>query len=163
MGYHMHQTGGSFTIRAGKIEDALNVLLDFDKGMNRVDESVPAMKQFAAIFKAWRWELEIDDKTGNVTGVSFIGEKLVDDDDLFRSIAKFVEAGSYIDLLGDDDYAWRWYFDGDDMVIREGSLVYEGEKPKVVIHVRGGVAEVASCPEAVEVEIIDYDDLEAAA
>lgn len=35
------------------------------------------------------------------------------------------------------------------------------EKLKVIIEVSGGVAEVTSCPENVEVEIIDHDNLEA--
>ncbi len=34
---------------------------------------------------------------------------------------------------------------------------------KVVITVLGGVAEVESCPDGIEVEIIDYDNLEAEA
>lgn len=34
------------------------------------------------------------------------------------------------------------------------------ERPKVVVEVSGGVAEVTQCPDGVEVEIIDYDDLE---
>lgn len=163
MGYHMHQTGGAFTIRSAKIQDALNTLVDFDKGMNPPDVLLSPAQQLSAIFGAWRWEVEVDEKSGDVTGVTFMGEKLRDDDDLFRSVAKFVEAGSYIDLMGGDDCTWRWYFDGDDMITRTGTTVFEGDKPKVVIHVRGGVAEVATCPDSVEVEIIDYDHLEAAA
>jgi len=34
---------------------------------------------------------------------------------------------------------------------------------KVIITVLGGVAEVAQCPEGVEVEIIDYDNKDATA
>jgi hypothetical protein len=34
-------------------------------------------------------------------------------------------------------------------------------KRKVVIEVYGGVAEVTSCPDDVDVEIIDHDNLEA--
>lgn len=35
------------------------------------------------------------------------------------------------------------------------------EKYQVVIEVSGGVAEVTSCPDCVEVTIIDHDNLEA--
>jgi hypothetical protein len=35
------------------------------------------------------------------------------------------------------------------------------DKPKVVISVCGGVADVATCPDEVEVEIVDYDNREA--
>lgn len=34
------------------------------------------------------------------------------------------------------------------------------ENLKVVITVRGGIAEVEQCPKGIEVEIIDYDNLE---
>ncbi len=163
MGYYMHQTGGSFIIRCAKIPDALNALLDFDRGMNPADTSLPPAQQLAAAFSAWRWEIEVDEKSSDVTGVTFMGEKLRDDDDLFRSVAKFVEPGSYIEMLGGDDCSWRWYFDGDDMITRTGTMVFEGDKPKVVIHVRGGIAEVASCPESVSVEIVNFDNLEQAA
>jgi hypothetical protein len=37
------------------------------------------------------------------------------------------------------------------------------KKKKVVIEVLGGVASVAKCPDGVEVEIIDYDNIEAEA
>ena len=163
MGYYMHQTGGYFKIRSAKIPDALNALIDFDKGMNPADASLSPAQQLAAIFSAWRWEIEIDEKSGDVSGVTFMGEKLRDDDDLFRSVAKFVEPGSYIDLMGGDDCSWRWYFDCDDMITRTGTMVFDGDKPKVVIHVRGGIAEVASCPESIQVEIVDFDNIEAAA
>jgi len=33
-------------------------------------------------------------------------------------------------------------------------------KPKVVIEVSGGIADVTSCPDGVDVEIIDHDNLE---
>jgi hypothetical protein len=163
MGYYMHQTGGAFAIRAEKIPDALNALIDFDKGMNSVDASLSPSEQFAAILGAWRWEIEVAENSGDVTRVTFMGEKLRDDDELFRSIAKFVEAGSYIEMVGGDDTSWRWYFDGEDMITRTGTTVFDGDKPKVVIHVRGGIAEVASCPESVTVEIVDHDKLDQAA
>jgi hypothetical protein len=36
-------------------------------------------------------------------------------------------------------------------------------RPKVVVEVTGGVAEVTTCPDGVDVEIIDHDNLEAEA
>jgi hypothetical protein len=49
------------------------------------------------------------------------------------------------------------------MVKKYQKLNKEGFMDKVIIHVRGGVAEVAVCPPNVEVEIKDFDDLEAEA
>ncbi len=163
MDYYMHQTGGNFVIRAAKIPDALNALVDFDKGANPVSPALSPVQQFAAVFIGWGWQTEVGENFGDVAGVSFVGEKLVDDDDLLRSIAKFVEPGSFIEMMGSDDCSWRWYFDGEDMVTHYGTMTFDDVKPKVVIHVRGGVAEVATCPDTVDIEIVDFDNLEAAA
>ena len=38
-----------------------------------------------------------------------------------------------------------------------------GNRPKVVVQVRGGVAEVVRCPTGVQVQIIDHDNLDAEA
>ena len=66
--------------------------------------------------KAWRWYLEVDDKTGDVVGIGFEGEKLGDDDVLFRALGPFVKKGSFIQMSGEDDCAWRWCFNGKTMV-----------------------------------------------
>jgi len=40
-------------------------------------------------------------------------------------------------------------------------LEVSGEKQKVVVSVRGGVAEVVRCPTGVQIQIIDHDNLAA--
>lgn len=56
---------------------------------------------------AWRWETESYWKY-----ILFDGEKLGDDLLLFDAIAPYVEAGSYIEMQGEDGAIWRWIFDG---------------------------------------------------
>lgn len=61
---------------------------------------------------AWRWNLRINEETGEVEDLWFEGEKLGDDEILFNAIAPFVEKGSYIEMGGEDGEVWRWVFDG---------------------------------------------------
>lgn len=62
---------------------------------------------FEEAMSAWRWKTESDWKY-----ILFEGEKLGDDKLLFDTIAPYVEAGSYIEMDGEDGEIWRWIFDG---------------------------------------------------
>jgi hypothetical protein len=42
--------------------------------------------------------------------MTFVGEKLTNDFEMFEAIASFVEKGSYIQMAGEDFLIWRWYF-----------------------------------------------------
>ena len=50
------------------------------------------------------------DPDGNITELKFKGEKLGDDLEMFRSIAPYVQDGSYIWMMGEDGSQWRWVF-----------------------------------------------------
>jgi hypothetical protein len=52
---------------------------------------------------------------GDAVHIEFRGEKLRDDTEMFRALGPFVEAGSYIDMEGEDGYIWSWRFDGHKM------------------------------------------------
>lgn len=62
---------------------------------------------FEEAMDAWRWKVESSYKA-----IFFEGEKLGDDLLLFSTIAPYVEAGSYIEMQGEDGAIWRWIFDG---------------------------------------------------
>jgi hypothetical protein len=160
MGYHMHQTAGRFTIRAANIPKALETAIEVGVPDPREGLSGTPAEQLADLFKAWRWEITFDNQTGDVSDIQFEGEKYHDDDELFRGVAPYVEAGSFICMHGDDDETWRWYFDGQEMITQSGTVTYE--LAKVVVEMRGGVAEVTECPPGIDVEIIDHDQREAA-
>lgn len=68
------------------------------------------------IFKCWRWEVEVDDLTGDIVDISFNGQKLGDDYVLFKTIGRFVKPGSFIEMRGEENEMWRWYFDGETCV-----------------------------------------------
>jgi hypothetical protein len=76
-----------------------------------VNNNFHKRKDFVGLMDEWRWEVELDDD-GNVCNISFNGQKLGDDMILFKAIAPFVAAGSYIEMQGEDDCLWRWVFDG---------------------------------------------------
>ena len=73
---------------------------------------------------AWRWDCSIND-AGDLVEINFDGEKLGDDPILLEAIAPFVEAGSYIEMEGEEGCHWKWCFDGKTMTEKSGRVVYE--------------------------------------
>lgn len=59
----------------------------------------------------WGYPVEVDD-AGNVVGLSLANEKVGDEEAMFTAIAPFVDAGSYLEIGGEDGEVWRWAFDG---------------------------------------------------
>jgi hypothetical protein len=57
----------------------------------------------------WRYHVVID-KYGNINNIEFTGEKLGQDKLLFDVIAPFVRDGSYITMIGEDGFKWKWIF-----------------------------------------------------
>ncbi len=51
-------------------------------------------------------------KDVDVIGISFVGEKSSDEKLVFDLISPYVEAGSYIEMSGEDGEVWRFLFDG---------------------------------------------------
>lgn len=64
-----------------------------------------------AVLDEWRWRAK-NDEAGNIIHIDFTGEKYGDDTLLFQQIAPFVEAGSVINMKGEDGALFRWRFDG---------------------------------------------------
>ena len=69
------------------------------------------------------WSCATDD-AGNIASLWLEYTKIHDEDEWFDVIAPFVKPGSYIDMVGDDDESWRWFFDGEHCVYRHGITVY---------------------------------------
>ena len=57
--------------------------------------------------KSYNFHLDLD---GSITELTFKGEKLSDDLEMFQSIAPYVQDGSYIWMIGEDGSQWRWVF-----------------------------------------------------
>jgi hypothetical protein len=57
----------------------------------------------------WRWDV-CEDENGNVNKIDFTGDKLGDDKILFDAIAPFVDEGSFIKIIGENNFVWTWFF-----------------------------------------------------
>ena len=75
-------------------------------------ERVLAAKDLKEAMDEWRYHLDVDALTGDYTSVCFTGEKAGDEEVLFKAIAPYVTAGSYLEYHGEDGAVWRWVFDG---------------------------------------------------
>lgn len=138
MGYYMDQRNAKFKISADKVPAALAAIKELAKDTKRMGGGSSTgerwfawvttadfvnAKDIVEAMDAWRWQVEVDDE-GNVVDICFNGEKLGDDTILLEAIAPFVEAGSFIEMKGEDDAFWKWVFDGRGMVEVAGKVVY---------------------------------------
>jgi hypothetical protein len=133
MGYCMEQRDGMFKIKAENVAGAfaaIKSMLDVVQIMGGggshekrhyswvINENLAQAATLQNAMYQWRWQVYEDVETEDVDcpihiqDIQFIGEKLGDDGQLFDAIAPFVEAGSYIEMSGEDGCLWRWIFDG---------------------------------------------------
>lgn len=63
------------------------------------------------LFESLGWGLDYDNE-GNVDGMYTDPSKHYYELEIFNIIAPYVEAGSYLQMQGEDGDIWRWYFDG---------------------------------------------------
>jgi len=71
-----------------------------------------AYLQDTTLYKAlekWRWT-PAENEAGDIIDIRFDGEKLGDEALLFDALAPFVREGSYIEMHGEDETWWRWWF-----------------------------------------------------
>lgn len=145
MGYYMDQRGYNFIILAKNKEAALNAikaLADYPDKMSggqykggkteekwyswvSTEDFVNA-KTLQEAMEAWGWGLQ-EERGGDVIGINFNGEKLLDDAILFAAIAPFVQDGSYIHMEGEDGFIWRWLFKDGQMEEQSGRVVFDEE------------------------------------
>jgi hypothetical protein len=116
MGYHMTQKDTHFHISVSNKVNALIAIQDiYYKDPNRkyswIQKNYQLKNTLKEIMNDWRWNI-CQDLRENVNDIEFEGEKFGDDDVLFRAIGPFVQAGSWIEMLGEDGAYWRWVFDG---------------------------------------------------
>jgi hypothetical protein len=71
------------------------------------DEDVLKCITLDSAMALWGWPVELD-AAGNVDGIRFEGEKIGQEDEMFKAIAPYVEDGSYVEMGGEDGALWRW-------------------------------------------------------
>lgn len=164
MTYCMQQRGQRFTLKPNLKDDALAAIKSSAKKRahrtdamhehRSFDEAMSKLESLEDALVAWGWQL-MDNGDGTFW-LECLGDALRDDRQLFDAIAPFVEAGSFIEMSGEDGTLWRWHFDGEQCQEQLGHVVF-GESARVLITVRGGVADYVTDGN-VEVALIDYDN-----
>jgi hypothetical protein len=118
MGYYASHQGSQVVIKRENIPEALLVLkkmFEVEEGKKSpsfswVDaDTVMKAETLSDALAEWRWDTSFSDE-GDLVDVTFSGEKLGDDEDLWFHLAPLVEHGGYIEMLGEDDSRWRWVF-----------------------------------------------------
>ncbi len=128
MGYYIRSTICQFHIPKENFESALSALrelMDQDEGKSGrgwsggqeifprhfafCNLAVPSQwKTLAQAMEELRWETT-EDETG-ITSIRFRREKKGDDHTILHALAPFVQDGSFIAMLGEEGYRWRWTF-----------------------------------------------------
>lgn len=114
MGYCIQQVDSSFKILRANQEAAFKAAKAMpDRDYHWVKRGwTKGLRDIFAMLEHWGYEPQLDDDTGDITDVAFQHEKLGDELELFKAIAPFVEAGSFLEMSGEDGGRWRWVFDG---------------------------------------------------
>ena len=134
MGYCVSQENASFRISHQNVKKALAAIKalageETIKGgsgphFSWVDNDYRAAKSLEDALDCWRWGVQMD-ANENVIGISFNGEKLGDDERLFRAIAPFVENKCFIQMRGEDGSMWRWVFEDGSMREVSAKVVWD--------------------------------------
>lgn len=139
MGYYMSQQSAKFTILKKNFDAALAAIKALANTPERMGggsstgerwyswvdmKELADAKTLPEALQAWRWDGFVEGE-GDLNQICFQGEKLGDDEILMNTLAPFVEAGSYIEMEGEEGCHWKWCFDGQTMTEKTGRVVYE--------------------------------------
>lgn len=127
MGYCIWQEDGKFTIKRESFDAALAAIKAIKGSPSWTTSAFKKAKTLKEAFDDWRWNIEYTD-TSDVTDIGFEGEKAGDDKLLFDAVAPFVEAGSFIEMSGEDGTRWRWMFDGKICKEKIARFVYDEDE-----------------------------------
>lgn len=123
MGYYFHSTNAYLKFKETLDEEAVKKLSDFLRiedpahdarlyHSSKWNEMTP-LEQIGELLYYEGWELDSDYDT-----VYFEYSKDSDADDMWKVLAPYIVADSYIDCIGEDECQWEYYFDGEKMDIR---------------------------------------------
>lgn len=151
MGYCMSQKSSKLFIGVENIpavQMTINSLMT--RGSGEADgnfrwvntEKVLNAASLNAQFKEWGWAPTLD-LQGNIVDLVFESEKLGDELKLFKAVAPYVKAGSFIDMYGEEGDMWRWHFDGADCQELEAQVGFAAPAGDII---DGDVREVPTRP-----------------
>lgn len=136
MGYCISVQESKFTIKKDNFQKALEAIQALH-GKERIEDSGDThffwvdydfykIDNLNDMLKEWRWAPTFTN--GDITDIDFTGEKYGDDDVLFKTIAPFVEAGSFIHFIGEDGNQWKFTFNGKEMKEVSSDTVFQDDE-----------------------------------
>jgi hypothetical protein len=120
MGYCMEQREAAFKVKRDNVMPMARALRALEGDFAWVNNRHNA-RTVEELFSAWRWGILRDDY-GDIVGITFEGDKIGDDFAMFQAIAPYVEADSYIEMVGEDGSIWRWSFTDGKCYEQEASI-----------------------------------------
>ena len=136
MGYYASNPNSALVIKASNIAAALaaiKAMYETEDGLaspkySWVDrDTVLKSETIEEALAEWRWDASLDEG-GDLYCVTFSGEKLGDDEDLWFNLAPFIEHGGFIEMLGEDDNRWRWVFWRGEMRTEYPTIIWDYER-----------------------------------
>jgi hypothetical protein len=128
MGYCVDVDVTDVVIPADKVREAKKAIRKLHEGQDPRRFSWVNANNFrgsiASMLYEWRWETD-EEEDGSIVVTHFSGEKLGDDDHLWKALAPFVKAGGLIEWRGEDGDRWRYTFDGQKMVEQTATVSWE--------------------------------------
>lgn len=109
MGYNIIQQETQFFLDKSNLEAVHQALLNVTSDCKWFD--MADASELVNVVDQFGWYLEFNDN-GNVNYIEFLQMYVGEEKRLFDTIAPYVKPGSYIQMVGEDDTIWRWFFDG---------------------------------------------------
>lgn len=127
MGYYFHSTGSCFEFKDSLDGEAVKKLADFFKiedpahsarlYLTKNWDDMTPLEQMSELLYYDGWQ--VDDGY-----IYFEESKDSDADEMWALLGPYVKEDSYIDLIGEDDCTWEYYFDGEKMEIFYGGETF---------------------------------------
>ena len=108
MGYYITVTCSKMVIPKAKVNKALEAIKSIPDAWVSHDGK---QTDLVEAFEGWLYEA-VEEENGNITIECFNGEKLGDDEILWKAIAPFIKKGGEVKYRGEDGFQWKYVFDG---------------------------------------------------
>jgi len=126
MGYDMEQRDASFFIARQDrrpASGALKALAERESLRWVNQQQIRSARSLATALLACGWRVKADDEE-NIVGISWEWGKAGDDLKIFQAIAPWVRSGSYVEMLGDGGYHWRWVFNRGECIVVKAEITF---------------------------------------
>lgn len=124
MGYYISQRDCDFVIKAENMPEACETLQKLrDDKMQWPPYSI---SEFVKNMRWWGYDTDFNED-GDCIDIFKEQGKFVCDDEMFSSIAPYVEHGSFIEFEGEDGYLWRYVFTHGEMHEVSAKIVWEDD------------------------------------